>query len=143
MNYLENVYRIINKYNQKMKKAKQYGTEDWLYPAEVHMIEIIGSHGEITTTRISSLLGITKGAVSQTTNKLAEKEMIIKKASKERTNEVLISLSKKGQTVFWYHQKLHEEMIKKVEDLLQEIPEENREVLQKILQSLEQSIDEL
>ena len=42
MDFFEDVYRIINKYNQKAKLPKTYGTEDLLYMSEIHMIEIIG-----------------------------------------------------------------------------------------------------
>ena len=86
----ENTYRLINKYNQKGKTPKTYGTEDLLYVAEVHMIEIIGSYGQITTTQLAQVLSITKGAVSQTTAKLFGKGLIEKHNSKERTNELFI-----------------------------------------------------
>ena len=41
---LESFYRLINKYNQKTKNARQYGTEHLLYPAEVPLIEPTGNH---------------------------------------------------------------------------------------------------
>lgn len=40
MRFLEDTYRLINKYNQKAKTAKRYGTEDLLYSAEIHMIYV-------------------------------------------------------------------------------------------------------
>ena len=43
--------------------AKNYGTDDLLYSAEVHMIEMIGSYEKNTTTKLAEKLGITKGAV--------------------------------------------------------------------------------
>ena len=54
----ESSYRLLNKYNQKTQKPKHYGTDDLLYAAEVHMIDTIGTHGEITTTFLAQLLGI-------------------------------------------------------------------------------------
>ena len=73
MEFFEDVYRIINKYNQKAKLPKTYGTEDLLYMSEIHMIEIIGSEEEVTNGKLTKILGITKGAVSQTVTKLEEK----------------------------------------------------------------------
>lgn len=143
MNFLENTYRIINKYNQKTKTAKHYGTEDLLYPAEVHMIEIIGSHKSITTTKLAEVLGITKGAVSQVTRKLSEKNMIVKEPSAEKNNEVLISLTEKGQTVFEYHQNMHKEMLVKLDFILDDLPEESKNAMGRMIRVIEESLDEM
>ena len=68
--------RLINRYNNLSKKARHYGTQFLLYPSEIHMIDVIGSQNDITTTKIAELLGITKGAVSQITAKLLDKGLI-------------------------------------------------------------------
>lgn len=143
MNFLENTYRIINKYNQKTKTAKHYGTEDLLYPAEVHMIEIIGSQKSITTTKLAQVLSITKGAVSQVTRKLSEKNMIVKEPSKEKTNEVSISLTTKGKIVFEYHQDMHKEMLVKLDLILNDLPEESKNAMDRMIRVIEESLDEM
>ena len=61
------------------------------------MIETIGSYETITTTKLAEKLGITKGAVSQITRKLLEKNLIMKIPSGEKVNEVLILLTDKGR----------------------------------------------
>ena len=114
MRFLEDTYRLINKYNHKAKTAKYYGTEDLLYSAEVHMIEMIGSYEAITTTKLAEKLGITKGAVSQITRKLLEKDLIIKNPSAERSNEVLISLTDEGKMVL-------DKIIRIIDDSLNDI----------------------
>lgn len=143
MNFLENTYRLINKYNQKTKTAKMYGTEDLLYSAEVHMIEIIGSYEMITTTKLAKVLGITKGAVSQITRKLLEKKLIVKEPSKEKNNEVLISLTEKGRVVFFYHQGMHEDMLRKIDLILCDLSDESKVAMDKIVQVIEESLDDM
>ena len=143
MNFFEDTYRLINKYNQKSKVAKTYGTEDMLYSAEVHMIEIIGSHKAITTTKLAEVLGITKGAVSQVTRKLLEKNLITKMPSKKKVNEVFISLTDKGKVVYAYHRNMHEEMISKIDLILSDLPKESKTAINKIMQAIEDSLDEL
>ena len=143
MDFFENTYRLINKYNQKTKTAKQYGTDDLLYPAEVHMIEIIGTYEKITTTKLAEVLGITKGAVSQVTRKLLEKDLITKIPSKEKVNEVLISLTEKGRIVYSYHQDMHKEMLSKIDEILCELSEEGKLALNKIIQVIEESINDI
>nr|MBP3598808.1 MarR family transcriptional regulator [Eubacterium sp.] len=139
----ESIYRLINKYNQKSRVAKHYGTEDLLYSAEVHMIEIIGSEERITTTKLAEILGITKGAVSQITRKLLMKDMILKEASKEKNNEVLISLTEKGRTVFLYHRNMHNEMFNKLNMILDELPEESKKAMKRMIRVIEESFDEM
>ena len=143
MYFLENAYRLINKYNQKAKTAKRYGTEDLLYSAEVHMIEIIGSYEMITTTKLARVLGITKGAVSQITRKLLEKNLIVKESSREKNNEVLISLTEKGRVVFCYHQGMHEDMLRKIELILYDLSDEGKTAMAKIVRVIEESLDEM
>jgi len=143
INIFESSYRLINKYNQKTKKVRAYGTEDLLYPAEVHMIEMIGTYEKITTTRLAVLLGITKGAVSQTTNKLFRKDLINKIDSAERSNEVFISLSDSGRVVYDYHRKMHAEMIKNIDDILRALSPEGIQAVQKIIEIIDKSLDEI
>ena len=143
MNFLENTYRLINKYNQKAKTAKRYGTEDMLYSAEVHMIEIIGSYEMITTTKLAKVLGITKGAVSQITRKLLEKNLIAKEPSKEKNNEVLISLTEKGRVVFGYHHDMHEDMLRKIDLILCDLSDEGKIAMEKIVQLIEEALDDM
>ena len=143
MDFFEKTYGLISKYNQKAKKAKYYGTDDLLYPAEVHIIEIIGAHDGITTTEIANILGITKGAVSQTTNKLISKELIIKAVSAVRANEVSISLTEKGKTVFGYHREMHRAMRERVDAELSALTPESREAISNIVRILEESLKEI
>ena len=143
MHFFEDTYRLINKYNQKTKTAKQYGTEDLLYSAEVHMIEMIGSYETITTTKLAEKLGITKGAVSQVTRKLLEKNLIIKIPSIEKNNEVLISLTDKGRVVYSYHQRMHEKMLKKIDLILCNLSDEGKMALDQIIQVIDESLDDI
>lgn len=143
INIFEYSYRIINKYNQKAKKPKTYGTEDLLYPAEVHMIEIIGSYEKITTTKLAQVLAVTKGAVSQTTNKLLNKGLIEKSNSPQKTNEVFITLSKSGKTVFEYHRNIHADMQRNIQEELEKLSEESILAVNKIIQIIDNSIDNM
>lgn len=143
MRFLEDSYRLINKYNQKAKTAKHYGTEDLLYSAEVHMIELIGSYEAITTTQLAEKLGITKGAISQITRKLLEKNLIVKNPSTERNNEILISLTDKGKIVYFHHQSMHEKMLNKIDSVLSDLSDEEKMVMDKIIQIIDDSLNEI
>lgn len=138
-----NWYRLINKYNQKAQKPKSYGSNDVLYVAEVHMIDTIGRYEEINTTRLAELLGITKGAVSQTTSKLCKKNLIEKQPSKERKNEVQIRLTSTGKSVYDYHRKLHKDMQECITETIDSMSPEAVKGLKEIFTIIEQSLDEM
>lgn len=139
----ENSYRLLNKYNQKTQKSKHYGTDDLLYAAEVHMIDTIGTHGEITTTSLAQLLGITKGAVSQTTAKLLDKGLIEKQTSLEKKTAVCIRLSEKGQLVFEYHRNMHRNAQEKVQKLIDTLSPESLAAVQGIIDALDEMLEEI
>ncbi len=143
MRFLEDTYRLINKYNQKAKTAKRYCTEDLLYSAEVHMIEMIGSYEAITTTKLAEKLGITKGAVSQITRKLLEKDLIIKISSAQRSNEVLISLTDKGRIVYSYHQSMHEKMLGKIDSVISGLSDDGKMALEQIIRIIDDSLNDI
>lgn len=136
-------YRLLNKYNQVSQKPKQYGTEDVLYPAEVHMIAAIGSHGEITTTALSQFLGITKGAVSQTTNKLQKKQLIEKQVSSEKKTEIRIQLTEKGKIVFEYHRNMHRSAEEKIRRIMDTLSPESLSAIGSVIAVFDEMLDEM
>ena len=139
--FFEIVYRIINKYNLKTKKPHHYGTNYLLYNSEIHMIEVIGKHQHLTAKAIASLQGITKGAVSQTTNKLLQKELIKKEFSPNGNNEILISLTRQGEIAFENHLTFHNEMIQQSSMLAIDLPEESLEIIKKMLNTIDKILD--
>ena len=143
MNILENSYRLINKYIQHSKTPKSYGTEDMLYMSEVHMIEVIGSYEGITTTKLASVLGITKGAVSQTVSKLEKKDMINKQPSTERTNEVFIYLSDKGRVAFENHRSMHSDMLTDINKLYDAMSEEGKQTILEMINTIDSFLDKI
>lgn len=141
--FFEKAYRVINKFSMKTKQPRNYGTEHMLYPSEVHMIEVIGSHEKLTATRIAEKLGITKGAVSQTMAKLLEKELVQKNLSGSGKNEILISLTKQGYIVYQNHRKLHEDMIEKITQVMNQMSQESIISIERLIDVVEQSLDDL
>lgn len=140
--FFEKMYRIVNKYNAKTKKPRQYGRDQIiLYSSEVHMIEMIGAASELTTTQIAHAMAITKGAVSQTTAKLLKKGLIQKNPVVETPNTALIALTEQGQEVFKEHRKLHEQMIVEIDSILGTTSEETNQTLKEILNVIDNALD--
>ncbi len=143
MQFLETVYWLMNRYNQKMKTPRHYGTDDLLYPAEVHLLEVIGGEAGITTTQLAERMAITKGAVSQTTARLLEKRLVDKTPAPGQKREQLFTLTGRGDTVLRHHRQLHRRMLEKSEAVWQQLPPESRSALEELVAVLENSLDEM
>lgn len=139
--FLQKVYRIINKYNAITKKPRNYGLEAPLYSSEVHMLEVIGDNSGITTTQIAKEMAITKGAVSQTTARLLKKGLINKAPAANTSNTVMIFLTDQGKSAFYEHRKVHEQVMLKIEAILNSASQETHRDLEKILNLVDQSLN--
>jgi len=96
---IEQFLRILHLYSVITRKPKDYGTGDLLYFTEVHTIAMVGSKGKINVTKLAELMGVTKGAISQTIRKLVSKGLIMKRYTTNR-KEVTLSLTEKGKIVY-------------------------------------------
>jgi DNA-binding MarR family transcriptional regulator len=87
--------KILHLYSVINRKPKDYGTGDLLYFTEIHTISMIGKNREINMTRLADLMGVTRGAISQTVRKLVSKNLIIKSNATNR-KEFNLRLSERG-----------------------------------------------
>jgi DNA-binding MarR family transcriptional regulator len=90
--------KILHLYSVIVRKPKDYGTGDLLYFTEVHTITMVGKNREINMTRLAEMMGVTKGAISQTIRKLVAKGLIVKSNTTNR-KEYNLRLSGKGLIV--------------------------------------------
>lgn len=91
--------KILHLYSVIGKKPKDYGTGDLLYIAEIHTITVVGKNKEINMTQLADMMGVTKGAISQTIRKLVNKNIIIK-SNDVNKKEINLKLSDKGLMVY-------------------------------------------
>ncbi|ONI39877.1 hypothetical protein AN639_05665 [Candidatus Epulonipiscium fishelsonii] len=100
MDMINTVSDKIVSYN---KKPRQYGTEDTLFVVEAHTIDKIGRDPDITVTQIAENMYKTKGAVSQTIDRLIQKDLLERTVNPEDTRKNILTLTEKGQTVYTHH----------------------------------------
>ena len=136
---LQSGLKLINKYYDINKRPRSYGTDVRLYPSEIHVIDVIGSGKNMTTTKIAAQLGITKGGVSQTTSKLCEKGLITRSAG-SGINEVTLSLTPKGKEAFNGHLKLHKHMNKRLNDLIKDLDYSAKESILEVLNVIDEEL---
>jgi DNA-binding MarR family transcriptional regulator len=132
--------RVANKLFELDRRTRNYGTEEPLFEAEIHMIKFIRENEGIHVTGLAELLGVTKGAVSQIVMKLQRKGMVLKEADPRNQSRLVLRLTPEGERAYRQHERLHAEFDDLVNRVLDETIED-RGALVRFLDALETSLD--
>ena len=84
-----------------------FGTGVLMHTKEIHTVQAIGRHSGINVTKLAEQAGVTKGAVSQTINKLVRKGLVRKTHAPGNEKEVILELTDLGWVGFQNHEKFH------------------------------------
>jgi DNA-binding MarR family transcriptional regulator len=106
----EQFVRIVNKYNSLERRPIGYGCGENLYPSEVHAIEAIGKHPDVHMAEIARILGVTRGAIQQTVDRLVKKGLVEKFMDESDRKKVYPELTGKGNAAFDGHEEYHAEL---------------------------------
>ncbi len=109
-NLLFQLKSISHKKSEIDKKPHEFGTGILMYHSEMYLIEILGSNEGQSMTRIAEIMGITKGAVSQTFKKLDNKGLVKKYLDPSNASRSLLYLNAAGRKLLMTHEKWHEKM---------------------------------
>lgn len=130
----EKFLHIHNQLKILEKSSKKFGIDEELSLSELEFVKAIGRHPRKNMTEMASILGITKGAVSQMSMKLIKKSMIVKEQNPSNSKEIRLSLSHKGKKVFEKAENFYYEMF---EELDEKINKMNIEQIELILESFD------
>jgi len=139
--FSELLVRVLNKFTAQQKRPRSYGLDELLYPSEIHMIMVIGNTHAAGVTELAAKLGVTKGAVSQIVQKLANKGFIVKVPDPGNGTRIILQLTAKGRAAFEGHIKFHERMDKDLSSFLEGLKRPQFKLLEDFLRHLEQGID--
>jgi DNA-binding MarR family transcriptional regulator len=137
----ETLVRVLNKYVENQKKPRKYGLEERLYPAEIHMIMLIGDNKGSGVMDLSEKAGITKGAVSQMLKRLENKDLIEKGGDPDNSKKIVLKLTNRGNVAYYYHKKLHEEMDGELYAFLDSLSQMKLKALEDFFMLFEKGID--
>ena len=132
--------KILNLYSVISRKPKDYGTGDLLYFTEVHTISMIARNRQINITRLAALMGVTKGAISQTIAKLAAKKLIVRQNIRN-LKEVSLMLSEKGLIVLKELELFHNEIFTFAATLYEKAKPEDRELVRRLFSAIDQNME--
>jgi DNA-binding MarR family transcriptional regulator len=92
--------RVIGMAKAYTQKPVDYGTGDLIYHSEGVLIKAVKNHPDKNISELSEMLFITKGAISQTTNKLIKRGYLRKFKFEDNKKEIYLKLTEKGLTVY-------------------------------------------
>lgn len=123
--------KILHLYSLISKKPKDYGTGDLLYFTEIHTITMVGKNRKINMTSLAGMMGVSKGAISQTIKKLVSKNLIVKTNLNNR-KEINLSLSEKGRLAFKGQKSMQKEIFTFASALYNRGTPEQRELVRRL-----------
>jgi DNA-binding MarR family transcriptional regulator len=123
--------KILHLYSIIGRKPKDYGTGDLLYFTELHTITVVGRNDEVNMTQLAEIMGVTKGAISQTIRKLVHKNLILRTNINNR-KEVNLRLSDKGRKVLNAQDSFQKEIFTFAGSLYDKARPEDRETVKRL-----------
>lgn len=118
-------------------KPRRFGTGHNLYRAEVQLIEVMGRSDGLSVTGLAGILGITKGAVSQTLKKIEQKGLITKTSDPQNQSRLIVELTAKGKLAYYAHEHWHETADGGFRDYFMNLPEDKLRFLDEFLSKVE------
>jgi DNA-binding MarR family transcriptional regulator len=102
-NIINTFEKLIYWSGERYKLAKEYGTNQKLYIAEIHAIELIGKHSGILQRDLCEMMGITKGRMSIVISNLCKKGFVEKTDDLINRKELPLRLTSQGHIAFQFH----------------------------------------
>jgi DNA-binding MarR family transcriptional regulator len=132
---IDQFLNILHLYSVINRKPKDYGTGDLLFFTEIHTISMVGKNREINMTRLADLMGVTRGAISQTIRKLVGKGLIVKSNTTNR-KEVNLRLSEKGMIVYRGQESFQNEIFTFAGSLYESADEEDIQLVDRLFNAI-------
>jgi len=104
---LKKLEKVIVMMEAMHTPSLSFGTGVLMHTKEIHTIQAIGRYSGINVTKLAEQTGVTKGAVSQTLNKLVRKGLVRKTHLPGNNKEVILELTDLGWIGFRNHDKFH------------------------------------
>ena len=109
---LQKLEKVIVMMESMHTPSLSFGTGVLMHTKEIHTIQAIGRHPGINITKLADNAGVTKGAVSQTINRLAKKGLVRKTRAPGNDKEVVLELTNLGRIGFQNHEEFHMDTLK-------------------------------
>lgn len=141
-NIVKKYMLLVEKISNTVRQCKIFDTDVDIYRSEIHIIQLIGEHSELYISQISSIIGITKGTVSQIIKRLEGKGLVCKSVDLSNNTRQLVKLTEKGRVAFISHERYHKQQHMEMETFLHSLDREQLAVLEKFLHHADEMIED-
>ena len=138
---IDQFLKILHLYSVIIRKPKDYGTGDLLYLTEIHTLTMISKNDEVNLTQLAEIMGVTKGAISQTIRKLTVKNLIVKNNTTNR-KEFNLKLSEKGKIVIRGLESFQQEIFAFAKGLYESAKPDDREMVKRLFTAISTNMEE-
>ncbi len=102
---------------------------------QMHLLEIVGNHGQLRMKELSDRLGVTTGTLTVMVQRLVAKGYLEKIKSSEDKRSYFVKLTQSGKTEYENHHHLHGQLI---EEIVQRLGEDDAGTFFKSLNSIQE-----
>lgn len=142
-------YRIIqtmihafNRINERSKTPRDYGTGDLLYQSEIHTLAAIQEHADNNASELSTVLGVTNGAITQVVNKLINKGLVEKFHLRGNRKDVYFHLTDKGKLAYGGHERYEAMLLRPLLNYLNTLDPQEIKVIETFFERCVEGIEE-
>lgn len=137
-----NIYQFVIQYNDYILSSHDYGEGIPLTMIESHTLTYIEDHPGVTVTELAAYWHKTKGAISQTVNRLEQKQLVVKEKSARDAKKLLLYPTPLGVRLSRAHKRYDTvDIAKTMGELRKECTEEEIDHFYKVLSVYNQVIE--
>lgn len=133
---VEDMFSTMQLIHSEQCTARDYGAGGLLYHAEVMLLEVVQRYPQHSAAALAGILGITRGALTQTAKKLIEKGLVEQYNPPGNKKTKYHRLTGAGEAVRRAHLQYHAEANARVRAYLCACPQEEKQVLLRFFQTL-------
>lgn len=126
---IETLFETMRSIHAEQCTARDYGAGELLYHAEVNLLDVIFRHPEQSAASLAGMLGITKGALTQTAKKLIDKGLVEPYNPPGNRKTKYHRLTPAGEAVRKSHAQFHAEANARMRAYLCALPVSDKQVL--------------
>ena len=121
---------ILHLYTIFEKKSCDFGAGTKVYITEIQTVSVIGENPNANLTQIAEIMGVTRGAISQTVRKLIAKKLVVRINSRNQ-KEINLGLTDFGRMVSDYYQTKMKEVFLFADELYADASASEREMVKR------------
>ncbi|MCG6401537.1 MarR family winged helix-turn-helix transcriptional regulator [Vibrio fluvialis] len=131
MQHLTELNNLITEFYDKMSSWELSVVKETGYSlAQIHTLEVLGSHGAMRMKELANRLSITTGTLTVQVEKLVQAGLIERQSLEGDRRSIVVDLTDQGQSVYREHNALHIALTK---DLTRHFTEQQHQALVQML----------